>query len=231
MADPPGAILVVQSGVKDPGQIPLDELSHILGRLPHAEVGLYNPFVSRKHAEIGFSEDGYFIRDLGSKNGTYVDGVRVGSERRILEGGELVEFGAGQVMATFALGTGTVTLPHPTSARDDEFVPMPPREPALHGISVEANKREVYVGGVPVNPPLSRKEFDVLNLLYDRHGEACSKDEIAARGWPERAEGGVSDQEIGQCIHRIRRRIEPDLGAPQFVELIRGFGYRLNNQG
>ncbi|MCH8223051.1 MAG: FHA domain-containing protein [Chloroflexi bacterium] len=231
MADPPGAILVVQSGVNDPRQIPLDEMSHVLGRLPHADVGLENPFVSRKHAEIGFCEDGYFIRDLGSKNGTYVDGVRLGSERRFLEGGEIVEFGAGQVVATFALGTGTVTLPHPTDPRDDESVPTPPGEPALLGISVEVNKREVYVEGIPINPPLSRKEFDVLSLLYDRQGEACSKDEIAARGWPERAEVGVSDQEIGQCIHRIRRRIEPDPGAPRFVELIRGFGYRLNNQG
>ncbi len=226
MADPPGAILVVHSGVTEPGQITLDEMSHVLGRLPHADIGLENPFVSRKHAQISFSENSYFIRDLGSKNGTYVDGDRLGDSSRILEGGELVEFGAGQVMATFALGTGTVTLPHPAPSEDQKL----PREPAAHGIAVEASKREVYVGGVPVNPPLSRKEFDVLNLLYDRQGEACSKDEIAVRGWPERGEGGVSDQEIGQCIHRIRRRIESDPGVPQFVELIRGFGYRLNNQ-
>jgi hypothetical protein len=229
LADPPGAILVVQSGVNEPGQIPLDDVSHVLGRLPHADIGLENPFVSRKHAQIDFSKDRYFIHDLGSKNGTYVDGVRLGSERRILEGGEVVEFGAGQVVATFALGTGTVTLPHPTPpAVEPAAVPTLHEDLASQGITVEANKREVYLGGVPVNPPLSRKEFDVLSLLYDRQGEACSKDEIAACGWPERAEGGVSDQEIGQCIHRIRRRIEPDPGAPQFVELIRGFGYRLN---
>lgn len=227
MAEPPGAILVVHSGVAEPGQIPLDEASHILGRLPHADIGLENPYVSRKHAQIGFSDDGYFIRDLGSKNGTYVDGDRLGDGRRILEGGELVEFGAGQVMATFALGTGTVTLPHHPPMEDDTL----PGEPDTQGVAVEASKREVYVDGVMVNPPLSRKEFDVLSLLYDRHGEACSKDEIAVRGWPERGEGGVSDQEIGQCVHRIRRRIEPDPGAPQFLELIRGFGYRLNNQG
>ncbi len=223
MADPPGAILVVHSGVTEPGQIPLDEISHVLGRLPHADIGLENPFVSRKHAQIGFSDNGYFIRDLGSKNGTYVDGERLDGNRRILEGGELVEFGAGQVMATFALGTGTVTLPHPASTDADSEDSKPSGEPALEGVVVEANKREIFVGGVPVNPPLSRKEFDVLSLLYDRRGEACSKDEIAIRGWPERPEGEVSDQEIGQCIHRIRRRIEPDPGVPQFVELIRGF--------
>lgn len=228
MADPPGAILVVHSGITEPGQITLDEMTHVLGRLPHADIGLENPFVSRKHAQIGFSENGYFIRDLGSKNGTYVDGHRLGGDPRILEGGELVEFGAGQVMATFALGTGTVTLPHPTPQAAAQKDRKPPGEPALRGVAVEANKREVYVEGLLVNPPLSRKEFDVLSLLHDREGEACSKDEIAERGWPERVEGAVSDQEIGQCIHRIRRRIEPDPGAPRFVELVRGFGYRLN---
>lgn len=208
----------------------------MIGRLPDADIGLENPFVSRKHAEIGFLDDGgsitgggavasgYFIRDLGSKNGTYVDGNRLGSSRRILEGGELLEFGAGQVMATFALGTGTVTLPHPSAIEDQR-----PPTTGGSGISVESNKREVYVEGALVHPPLSRKEFDVLSLLFDRGGQACSKDEIAAQGWPERGEGGVSDQEIGQCIHRIRRRIEPDPGAPHYLELIRGFGYRLNN--
>ncbi len=216
MADPPGAVLIVTAGIDTPGKIALDEVIHVLGRLPHADIGLENPFVSRKHAQIEYSEDDYFIRDLGSKNGTYVNGVRLGGARQILEGGELLELGAGQLMATFSLGKGTETLG-----------PDTPRTANAGPVVIDDKKREAEINGAPVL--LSAKEFDVLSLLYDNVGDACSKDEIAARGWPERAEGGVSDQEIGQCIHRIRKRIEPDPGAPVYLQLVRGYGYRLNN--
>ena len=41
--------------------------------------------------------------------------------------------------------------------------------------------------------PLSSKEFDILNLLFRKKGEACNKDEIAVAGWPERTDGDVGD--------------------------------------
>ena len=76
-----------------------------------------------------------------------------------------------------------------------------------------------------MEPPFARKEFDVLELLYKRMGEACSKDEIAEAGWPERDD--VSDQDIEQYIRRIRLRIEPDPSSPQYILNVRGFGYKL----
>lgn len=43
-----------------------------------ADVGLYDPKVSRKHAEIGlYGPDAYVLRDLASTNGTYLNGRRV----------------------------------------------------------------------------------------------------------------------------------------------------------
>ena len=233
MVAPAGALLIVQSGIPGPGAIPLDEALHVLGRIPVADIDFDNPFVSRRHAEISYGETGYSIRDLGSKNGTFVDGVRISEHPRALIGGEIVELGEGQVVATFALKAGTVTLPHAgvrTSA-----AAAPPNgtlnSATSQGLSVDPIKREVYMAGSPVVPPLTRKEFDILELLWERRGEACSKDDISARGWPERPPGSVTDQEISQCVHRIRKRVEPDPGAPRFVELLRGFGYRLNPLG
>jgi hypothetical protein len=233
MVAPAGALLIVQSGIPTPGAIPLDEGMHVLGRIPIADIDFDNPFVSRRHAEISFNESGYSIRDLGSKNGTFVDGVRISEHPRALSGGEIVELGEGQVVATFALKAGTVTLPHAGAS-----VGMAAAAPsgtlnaaASGGLTVDLSKREVYMAGTPVVPPLTRKEFDILELLWERRGEACSKDEISARGWPERPRGSVTDQEISQCVHRIRKRVEPDPGAPRYVELMRGFGYRLNPLG
>ena len=221
---PPGAVLVVKSGSENTGPISLEKNLHILGREPFADIGFDNPFVSRKHAEIRYSAADYSIRDLGSKNGTFVDGVQIGNEPKRLVGGEIVELGQGQVVTTFALTSQTITLQAVYSKAGTETA----KDAAL---IVDVSQREVYLHGSPISPPLSRKEFDVIALLHERSGQACSKDDIAAYGWPEREEGGVSDQEIGQCIHRIRRRVEPDPSAPIYVELVRGYGYRLNPNG
>lgn len=233
MEDVPGAILLVQSGVPEPGMETLEGARHVLGKAPQADIAFDNPYVSRRHAEIAFSNDSYSIRDLGSKNGTFVDGQRVGAAPRQLDGGETIELGLGQVVTTFRLGSSTITLPGPsarsvpTGSGSGTPTPIAPRPAPPKGLHVDVPRREVIVNGKPVAPPLSRKEFDILALLWERMGEACGKDDLSARGWPEREEGSVTDQEISQCVHRLRRRIEPDSATPRFVISIRGFGYRL----
>ncbi len=239
MEDVPGALLLVQSGVPEPGMETLEGARHVLGKAPQADIAFDNPYVSRRHAEIAFSNDSYSIRDLGSKNGTFVDGQRVGQNPRQLDGGETIELGLGQVVTTFRLGSSTITLPGP-SARPDAArgtatatpppTPVAPRPAPPKGLHVDVPRREVIVNGKPVAPPLSRKEFDILALLWERMGEACGKDDLSATGWPEREHGSVTDQEISQCVHRLRRRIEPDPATPRFVISIRGFGYRLGTE-
>ncbi len=231
MATQPNAMLVVQSGTENPGAIPLDETSHLLGRLPHADIDLDNPFVSRRHAVIEYSDSGYSIRDLDSSNGTFVDGVRLDRRPRLLEGGEIIEFGKGHVVAKFSIGFGTITLPeaggsraaaHAPAANDEGPVTITP-----HGIVINMAAREVYVEGVPMVPPITGKDFEILALLCESPGTARSNAEIAARAWPERPDGSVSIQEIGQRIHRLRRRIEPEPAKPIYIETVRGFGYKL----
>jgi HD-GYP domain-containing protein (c-di-GMP phosphodiesterase class II) len=65
-----------------------------VGRHEEAEVLLDDPSVSRQHAEVALTERGWRVRDLGSTNGTYLNGHRLGKgdwplkERDILEVGE-----------------------------------------------------------------------------------------------------------------------------------------------
>jgi DNA-binding response OmpR family regulator len=92
---------------------------------------------------------------------------------------------------------------------------------------VDSGSREVWVQGQQLEPRLSRKEFDVLALLYRKAGQACSKDEIASHGWSDRTQGDVGDQEIEQCIRRVRLRVEPDPSSPVYILTVRGYGYKL----
>ncbi|MFO0744387.1 MAG: sigma 54-interacting transcriptional regulator [Myxococcota bacterium] len=56
---------------------PFDRRLVFLGSAPDNDVVVDHPTVSRVHARLEYDGSGYLLRDLGSKNGTWVDGVRV----------------------------------------------------------------------------------------------------------------------------------------------------------
>lgn len=62
---------------------------NVLGRTPEALVWIESAGVSRRHARIVLSETGAVLEDLGSKNGTYVNGTRLGEPHRLADGDEI----------------------------------------------------------------------------------------------------------------------------------------------
>lgn len=75
----------------------LDRRSLVIGRDDAGTLEIPvrgDPYVSRRHAEILQLNDGWWIRDLGSTNGTKLNGIRlVGSEVKGLRPDDVVEFG------------------------------------------------------------------------------------------------------------------------------------------
>ena len=63
----------------------------LLGRHPACDVVLGDASVSRRHAQLTFRDGVWVVRDLGSKNGTVVNGARVG--RAAVYPGDVVELG------------------------------------------------------------------------------------------------------------------------------------------
>ena len=104
---------------------------------------------------------------------------------------------------------------------------FPPTQPRSAELIVDAGSRDVWVRGKKLAPALSRKEFDILELLHLNRGNAVSRDKIATFGWPERPDGDVTPEEIDQYIRRLRRRIEKSPSTPKLIVTIRGFGYRI----
>ena len=73
----PKAKLLVVSGPRQGQEYVIDKESFALGSDPRNDLVLQDSTVSRHHCEIRLVPDGYVIRDLGSTNGTRVQGVRV----------------------------------------------------------------------------------------------------------------------------------------------------------
>ena len=55
----------------------------LVGRSPTADLRLEDPSVSRLHARIEIRDEGVYIEDLGSRNGTMVEGTRVDGPRAL----------------------------------------------------------------------------------------------------------------------------------------------------
>lgn len=87
-----GAALVIRSGGGRAGEVfALEEERTAIGRSPDAGVFLDDVTVSRNHALLVGRNDGTFIDDLGSLNGTYVNRKRIESQR--LKDGDEIQVG------------------------------------------------------------------------------------------------------------------------------------------
>jgi hypothetical protein len=69
-------------------EIPLDPIT--IGRHPDCDIVLPNEEVSRQHAEVRREEDGFVLVDLGSLNGTKVNGAGVRAPRQLQDGDSIV---------------------------------------------------------------------------------------------------------------------------------------------
>ena len=65
--------------------------SIVVGRDEGADVIIDNPSVSRRHAEIRLTDDGWVVEDLGSSNGTFIQGQRIEHAHSIGLGDEILD--------------------------------------------------------------------------------------------------------------------------------------------
>ena len=184
------------------------------------DVNVDIPYISRRHFQIKCQDDVFFITDLDSTNGTFLNGERlVSQQERRLRDQDLIGMAGDQVLFRFLDPVKTITIDSSILA------PSAPRTNA--GLEVDSGSRDVRVRGERLDPPLTKKEFDVRELLYLGRGNAVSRDEIAKAGWPERPDGDVTPEEIDQYIRRLRRRIEENPSRPKLIVTLRGHGYRI----
>lgn len=83
-----------------------------MGRLPGNDVVVNEPAVSRSHAEITHTDSGYYLRDLNTTNGTFVNRENIGTEVRLLKEGNQIGLAHPDIVFTFASDSGkTIQLP------------------------------------------------------------------------------------------------------------------------
>jgi len=156
-----------------------------VGRAPHCDLVLADESVSREHAQIRRTDDGWVISDLGSKNGLRIDGRSTRQQR--LRSGDCIEIGASrlrvEIGARSAIGKPQVVFQPDAAGRRAEVLDMDrleslldasqdrnvsPVPPALdHGAVSESRERPLAVG-----QPVSMEEFAGMLSLFRQAAEA-----------------------------------------------------------
>jgi pSer/pThr/pTyr-binding forkhead associated (FHA) protein len=100
VAVPAGASVRVMRGFYEGLEVPLDRDWMVIGRGRSADLVIAEPTISRAHAAIGCDAEGFFMQDLGSTNGTKVNGQRSPLAR--LKDGDDLQLGKLQLRITLA---------------------------------------------------------------------------------------------------------------------------------
>lgn len=81
--------LIVQTGPQEGSVFDLDKDTVILGRDVTNNIILSDPEVSRRHSRLTLSPQGYVLEDLGSTNGTFVNGERLSGPHLLIPGDQI----------------------------------------------------------------------------------------------------------------------------------------------
>lgn len=75
--------------------------------------------------------------------------------------------------------------------------------------------------------PLTPKEYDILFFLVQNRGEVFTKEQIYRAVWSE--DYLLDDSNIMAFIRKLRKKIEPNPDAPEYILTIWGIGYKFND--
>lgn len=97
-----------------------------------------------------------------------------------------------------------------------------PKPIALSQLSLDPVARRVFKGDKELQ--LSAREFDLLGVLMKNAGRAMGREELIKLVWGEDWVGDPRTLDVH--VRWLRLKIEEDPATPQFIQTVRGYGYR-----
>lgn len=206
------AMLLMVDGPSSGTRFFIEKAELVIGRDDRCDVVIPDRQVSRQHASITLRDDGYILKDLGSKNGTFVNGREVDGPHALQDGDEIQIAYCCKLAFVGAEATAPVIL-----------------EERVHGLRMDVESKRVWVADEELDPPLSLAQYRLLEMLYQEPGRVYSRDEVVQAVWPEDDRDGISEQAIDALARRLRERLSEADPDTQYVITVRGHGFRLES--
>lgn len=209
--------LILLDGLTHQGRqfLPLERFPFTIGRARECDLVIDSTQISRQHARLELDHEQVVFIDLGSTNGSYVNGERLApnSERRLRAGDKI---NLAQVCTVEFDDPGTTLQVLPLRLQSD-------------GLTLDEDAAQVIITGKVVDPALSPGQFMLLSLLVHNEGRVVSREEIRNYVWGP--DEDVTDQTIDALVSRLRKRLTEADSNHEYVVTRRGFGLIFRNKG
>jgi pSer/pThr/pTyr-binding forkhead associated (FHA) protein len=185
-----------------------------IGRDRDCDIQIPDRQVSRFHLRITPQENkSVNIRDLESKNGTFINGRKVTGSVTLKDGDQL----------KVALAQNFIFI------SSESTIPMVKGRKISGRLLVDAKARRVWILEKEVIPAFSVQQFKLLLCLYERSGEVVPREKIINDVWGNSAGQGITDQALDAMVRRLRERLLQFDKNHEYLITVRGYGIRLDN--
>ncbi len=214
-------VLLALGGTLDQERWSVDR-TLILGRDPKCDIVVPARQVSRRHARVYPKGTTVWVEDLGSKNGTFVNGERLepGKPAPLKEGDTLILALAQRFVLVNP--AETLTLPVDRAPGDVKEEEVPRR------LRMDLEAHRVWVLGREIDPPLSRQQFRLLSVLYQHQGQVVPRATLVEAIWGKESLW-VTQPALDALLHRLRERLAEYDPDHTYIVTLRGQGIRLDN--
>lgn len=182
-----------------------------IGRMD-ADIVLAMPQISRRHVMVTIDSDQYYIQDIGSRNGTALNGQMLDTNRHVLQDGDTIVL-AGAIQIKFS---------------DPLATPVVPRLGKLDGLWLNTDTGDVWINARQLQPALSARQYTLLKMLYAANGALISRDDIIRKVWPDTSFESVSNDAVDSLLKRLRKRLSELESHGSVIDVKRGLGVCLS---
>ncbi len=146
------AYIVVERGPTPDKRHDITAVTNTIGRSPQNEIVINDPEMSRRHAQIVQQGNSFTVSDLGSTNGTFVNGQR-STGPTPLRHGDRIEFGDTVSLIFYQMSLVAPTMPAPPfHLEDEDTADLPPVKPPPRPPVASAYTQDQYLPAEEAQP-------------------------------------------------------------------------------